>query len=86
MLREILSIIRETGYISKSQIAQELDSTEDLVEMGLDQLIRMGFILEEKKNTSCSSSCGSCPYAKACNKTIVRSFELAEKADLFLDK
>ena len=84
MLKEILRIIDELGYISKSQLASRLNTTEDMIGMGLDQLIRMGFIVEEKEAPSCSSSCGSCPYQKSCNKTFVKSFEISDKGDNFL--
>jgi len=85
MLKEILRIINKKGYISKSQIASSLNTTEDMIEMGLEQLIRMGFIREEKEVPSCSASCGSCPYQSSCNKTIVKSFEISDKGNEFLN-
>ena len=85
MLKKILFEIKNLGYISKSNIARKLNISEELVEDGINQLVRMGYIKEIKNVNSCSTSCGNCPYANTCNKTFIKTMEITEKGEKLLN-
>ena len=49
MLKDIMKSIKKNGYISKSMLAGELNTSEDMIDEGIDQLLRMGYIINEEK-------------------------------------
>ncbi|NMB06806.1 MAG: winged helix-turn-helix transcriptional regulator [Tissierellia bacterium] len=85
MLKKILFEIKNMGYISISNIAHKLNMSEELIEDGINQLIRMGYIKENENTNSCNTSCGNCPYANTCNKTFVKTMEITEKGEKLLN-
>lgn len=84
MLEDILRIISREGYISRSMIGKELNISMDMVDQGIDQLLRMGYILEEETGEDCATLCGNCPFAKNCNKEIVKAFEISDRGNSLL--
>lgn len=86
MLEDILKIINRDGYISRSMIAKELSISPEMVNEGIEQLLRMGYIIEEKAGEDCATLCTNCPFAKNCNKEIVKSFEISSKGSSLLSK
>ncbi len=81
MLQDILNIIKRDRLISRINIARELDIPEDLVNDGLDQLLRMGYIVEDKSDFDCESLCSGCAYASSCQKELIKTFKLADRAE-----
>ena len=79
MLKDMLRIIKRDGYIARARIADELNISEGMVDDGMIQLLRMGYLIEEKTGTDCPTACSKCPYAKSCNKEIVKSFRISDK-------
>ena len=79
MLKDILRIIIREGYISKTMLAAELKTSAEMVEDGIAQLVRMGYIVEEQTGEDCAVFCGSCPFAKTCGKEIVKAFAISDK-------
>ena len=79
MLKDIMKSIKKDGYISKSMLARELSTTEDMIGEGIDQLLRMGYIIKEETGESCSTTCVSCPFAKTCNMGIVKMYRVTNK-------
>ena len=86
MLQDILKIINRDRYISKSMIAKELNLPLEVIEDGINQLLRMGYIVEEETGQGCATACGNCPYAKSCSKEIVKTFEISSKSSGVLNK
>ena len=86
MLEDILRNVNTKGYISISQLAKELDMKSDIIEEGITQLLRMGYLIEEKTGAGCADFCGNCPFAKSCSKEIVKTFKISESAERFLAK
>ena len=86
MLKDILRIINQKGYISRTMLAAELGFPREMVDEGLAQLRRMGYIFEEETGQNCSSFCANCPYAKSCSKEIVKTFVLSDKGQQLLKK
>lgn len=79
MLKNILEIIQREGYISKSMLAAELKMSEDVIEDGLTQLERMGYLEKEETGQGCLSACANCPFAKNCNKEIIQTYKMHPK-------
>ena len=86
MLKELLTAIKESDYISKSNISKRLKISEELVEEGFEQLIRMGYIEEDTRGIKCDIGCGSCPYAEACDKMPIKTIMITEKGERLLAK
>lgn len=86
MLKEILDEIKNSDYISKSNISQSLNVSEDLIDEGFDQLIRMGYIREETSGSSCTIECSGCAYAKSCGHIPVKTVVITEKGERLLGK
>lgn len=84
MLKDILKIIDREGLISKTQIAKELELQFDIIEEGVNQLLRMGYLIEDKTGESCSTFCSSCPFAKTCHKEILKTFKISDKGKKYL--
>ena len=79
MLKDMLKIIRRDGYISRPRLAKELNVSGETVDDGINQLMRMGYLTEEKTGEGCSTSCAKCPFAQNCSKEIVKAFRISEK-------
>ena len=86
MLKNILKALNESDVFSKSNIANNLNITEDMVDALLQQLISMGYVNEDLGSPTCETSCGRCPYAKMCHKTPVNMYGLTEKGKKALVK
>ncbi|MCF6466570.1 FeoC-like transcriptional regulator [Clostridium sp. Cult2] len=85
MLKEVLFEINNSNYISKSNIASKLNKNENLIEDAFSQLIRMGYIKENDRN-SCNSQCTGCSFASLCNKNTVKTVIITEKGEKLLNK
>ncbi len=85
MLKDILKIINRDGYISRNKISKELGVHEDLIDEGINQLVKMGYLLQEKTGENCSTVCSLCPYARNCGKEIVKTFKILEKGHRYFD-
>ena len=86
MLKDLLSAIKDSDYISKSNISERLNISEELVEEGFEQLIRMGYIKEDVRGVKCDIGCGGCPYAKSCDKVPIKTIKITEKGERLLAK
>lgn len=80
MLKDMLRIINRDAYISRTQLAGELNVSKEIVDDGINQLLRMGYLLEEETGEGCSTSCAKCPFAKSCNKEIIKTFKISDKS------
>jgi len=86
VLKDLLSVIKDSDYISKSNISERLNISEELVEEGFEQLIRMGYIKEDVRGVKCDIGCGGCPYAKSCDKVPIKTIKITEKGERLLAK
>lgn len=85
MLRGILKIIQRDGYISRTKLARELDVSSELVDQAIGELLRMGYLVEDKTGADCPTVCSKCPYAKNCGKDIVKFFSISAKGQRYLE-
>ncbi len=86
MLKELLVVIKESNYISKSKISKKLKISEELIEEGFEKLIRMGYIKEDVRGIKCDVGCRSCPYSKSCEKMPIKTIMITEKGEKLLTK
>lgn len=84
MLKETLSLINKTNLYSHPHISKELNITEDLAKVLVEDLIRMGYLIEDLSSSACNISCNKCPYARSCNTTLVKTFKISSKGERLL--
>jgi predicted transcriptional regulator len=65
MFKEIIQAISKSPYLSKKEMAKQLNIEENLIEQIFLDLIRMGYLKKEV----CDSSCNTCPISNFCAKT-----------------
>ena len=82
LLKELLNEIKQVGYISKPALAHKLGQPVSVIEDGLTQLVRMGYLQDGDEH--CGMECGKCTYASFCNTTWVKTMKLTEKAEKLL--
>ncbi len=78
--------IKNSNYISKSDIASKLKIDEQLVEDAFSQLNRMGYIKEDNNINSCNCKCSGCSLAKSCNKVPIKTISITKKGEKLLQK
>ncbi len=86
MLKNILNIVNRDGYISRSRIAAELNTTKEVIDQGIHQLLKMEYLLEENTGADCSTICAKCPFANNCSKEIVRTFKILNKGGKYIKR
>ena len=79
MLKDILRKISELDGFSKSAIARDLNTSEDMVDELMSQLIRMNYLKENLGSPTCETPCSKCPYAKACHTASVKMYSITDK-------
>lgn len=84
MLEDILKIIDRDGYISRTAIGGELGLSKDIIDDGFNQLVRLGYLIEEETSQGCNVSCGNCPFAKTCSKDIITTYKVTAKGDRYI--
>lgn len=78
MLKDILRELNSSGAFSISKIAASLNLTEEIVQDGIDQLVRMGYLKEDLAYPSCSGKCNGCAAAN-CKIIPIKTFSITEK-------
>lgn len=84
LLKETLNLIDKTNLYSQSYISKELNISKDMANNLLEDLIRMGYLIEELGSPTCETSCNRCPYARSCNTTPVKTFKISSKGERLL--
>lgn len=86
MLKDILKMIKKERYISKSKIAKELNTTEDVIEQAFSQLYNMGYINIQNSKECSELKCRGCAYASLCNKKVpLNTIIITEKGEKILN-
>jgi len=65
MLERLLSLVGQGGVHSYTDLARQLDVTEQLLEQMLQDLARMGYLRPVADR--CEGQCAGCPIANACD-------------------
>ncbi len=84
MLKDILQRINQEGYLSASNLARQLDTSASAVEAGVEQLVRMGYLVRDVTGRDCTVVCAGCPYAVSCSKDILTSYKITGKGESLL--
>lgn len=77
-------MLTEEKYISKSKIAEKLNTTEDVIEHAFSQLSKMGYIKEDSTK-DCNYKCKGCSFASLCNKVPLNTIIITEKGEKILN-
>jgi DNA-binding IscR family transcriptional regulator len=64
MLNQLLELLRAGGTRRVADLARELDTTSELVEVMLEDLCRMGYL--KQVGGKCGGKCAACPMAGMC--------------------
>lgn len=64
MINRLLELLRAGGTRRVADLARELDTTPELVEMMLEDLCRMGHL--KRVGGECGGKCAACPVAGLC--------------------
>lgn len=82
MLEGILRIIKRDGHLSRSRLAGD----PGMIDGAIDELLKRGYLLEEKTSEGCSTFCSSCPFAKNCSKEIIKAYQISDKGNRLLEQ
>lgn len=85
MLKDILNLINETSLYSDAYISKKLNIRKDVANDMVENLIRMGYLIEDLGSPSCETSCSKCAYARSCNTTPVKTFTISSKGRKLLE-
>lgn len=83
MLKDVLKEISIARIFSKQVIAQNLNTTEALVEEAIEQLSRMGYITEDMGSPTCETKCSGCSIS-SCNVTPLKTLSITDKGSKLL--
>lgn len=64
MLNRLLELLQEGGTRRIRYLADELDTTSELVQVMLEDLARMGYL--RRVSAECSDRCTACPSSGTC--------------------
>lgn len=78
MLKKVLKQISEAKALSIPNIAQDLNTSEAIIEGAIDQLDRMGYIIEDMGSPTCETKCSGCSIS-SCNITPLKTVSITDK-------
>ena len=84
MLKGILKEIYSAEIFSKPNISKELNISEVMLESGVEQLVRMGYLAEDMGSPTCESKCSSCAFSR-CTTIPIRMFTITDKGKKLLN-
>lgn len=85
MLKGILKEIYTAKIFSKPNISRNLDISEEMLESGISQLVRMEYLMEEMGSPTCESKCKSCAFSR-CTTIPIRMFTISDKGMELIQK
>ena len=86
MLKELLEIIKETGFLYKKEISKRLNVEESMVDSAFLSLVKKGY-LEETEIDSPPKICLTCPYKKReTQMKIGKIYKITEKGVRFMEE
>lgn len=85
MLKEVLKEISVAKVFSISLISKNLNIGEPLVEEAVEQLSRMGYILEDMGSPTCETKCSGCTMSSMCNVVPLKTISITDKGKRLLE-
>lgn len=84
MLKEVLQEISIAKVFSIALISKNLNIAEALIEDAVEQLSRMGYILEDMGSPTCETKCSGCTMSSMCNVIPLKTISITEKGHKLL--
>lgn len=66
MLIDLLRALASGTVRSRDELARQLDVSDEMLAMLLDDLVRLGYLAPLSVGLSCSAGCAHCPASKGC--------------------
>jgi len=85
MLKNVLKEINEAKVFSKALIGNNLNISEGMVDDIVNQLIRMGYVIEDLGSPTCESKCSGCSIS-SCKTTPIKMLSISPKGKQLLAK
>lgn len=85
MLKDVLREISTASVFSISKMAIALDISEDMVNELVNQLVRMGYLIEDMGSPSCETKCSGC-FVSSCNTIPLKMYSISTKGKSLLNK
>lgn len=83
MLKNVLKEISEARVFSKALIGKNLNISEGMVDDIVNQLIRMGYVIEDLGSPTCESKCSGCSIS-SCKTIPIKMLSISEKGNRLL--
>lgn len=84
MLKNVLKEIYEAKVFSKALIGKNLDISEGMVDDLVNQLIRMGYVIEDLGSPTCESKCSGCSIS-SCKTIPIKMLSISDKGNRLLN-
>lgn len=78
MLKNVLKEIYEAKLYSTALIGKNLNVSEGMVDDIVNQLIRMGYVIEDLGSPTCESKCSGCSIS-SCKTTPIKMLSISPK-------
>lgn len=85
MLKYVLKEIDRAKMFSKSSIGKHLNISEDMVEDLVNQLIKMGYVIEDLGSPTCEHKCSGCSIS-SCNTIPIKMYGVTDKGKKLLNR
>lgn len=85
MLKSILNEVYSSQVFSKTDISKNLNISEEMIDSAMDQLVTMGYVIEDMGSPICESKCRSCAYSR-CSTIPIKMFTITDKGKRVLIK
>jgi len=85
MLKDVLREISLAKLFSISLISKSLNISESLVEEAIEQLSRMGYIMEDMGSPTCETKCSGCTMSSMCNTIPLKTISITDKGKRLLE-
>lgn len=82
MLKDVLYQLNNIKIFSKTLIGKNLNISESLVEDAINQLIRMGYVVDNIQSLSCEHTCSGCS-SSSCNEPM-KTLSITDKGKKLL--
>ncbi len=84
MLKDLLKEMSQSKIYSKKVLANKLNTNENMVNEGLNHLMRMGYIANDVIGGSCDLKCAGCPI-KTCSLNPINTLVITDKGKKLLN-
>lgn len=84
MLKYVLKEIDSGQIFSKASIGKHLNISVDMVDDLVNQLIKMGYVMEDLGSPTCQHKCSGCSIS-SCNTIPIKMYWVTDKGKKYLN-